>query len=427
MDDFRRFPKGTTRQLIDYNRFLSLTNSKVFLCIDRGILEVCRYLLNSRGTWRTTYYTGVSASGYTIPTATQFETLTNAIAEANKDMASCDEIVASLDNIALQIANLGSDGGCCVVGGDTPLDEYNDSTAESFPGSSDTPPPGFSTIEEYLDYKCNAAKWIFDQYVGTLRNWAGLAGTIGGLTIAVIVGLVLLTVPPVGLTIILSAMATLTAINFGLLGGLSDIADEMETDEASILCDLYNAGSTEAAAQVLRNAAAAAITSLSLSPEATWLAITDNLASNEGCKVLLERDETIVGYGGDCSECGPGQIIQIIPFNGASATATSGEFLVGQTTVVVSVESANLFGFTRENVALDGGGFTRVLEVIDIDTESGLTTIRVNMPGDTDNDYSPASLIGEIFENTAFHFINITGGSSDSLQSFTLTLVATNP
>lgn len=429
MDDFRKFSTNK-RQIINFNNVMELSGSKQFICIDKGVLAIMRYLLNTRGSWRTTYRVSyVDKIGYMMPTEAQFNELLNLIGEANVDMSTCDEIVTALNGIASQIASragYGSGSGCCVVGGDTDITDVNDNSGENIPGGAGTPPPGFSTMEEYEDYKCDAANWIFDQYIGTLRNWAALSGTLGGLTIAVIAGLLLLTVPPLGLTLILSALGVLVGIDFLLLGALSDIADEMETNRDDTVCQIYGSGSTSVAAGVLQTAAQTAISSLSLDPEATFMVITDNLASNQGMEVLITRTEEIVGYGGDCSGCDAAQIIQIIPWSGQSATVLEGEFLIGQTTVVQSVASTSLLGATRENMVLDGGGFDRVIQIIDVQVDSGLTTIRVNMPGNTDNDFAPASLIGMEFTAEAFHFINVTN-PGDSLQSFTMTFVATNP
>ena len=109
-EDFRRYPASDTRQLIDYNRFMSLTGEKVFICLDRGVLEIAKYFLNSRGGWRTTYVKEYGQVGYTMPTVEEFENIKQAIAEGNLDMASCDDIVAALQGIQGAIEAGGSGG-----------------------------------------------------------------------------------------------------------------------------------------------------------------------------------------------------------------------------------------------------------------------------------------------------------------------------
>ena len=115
MTDFRRFPGGSSRQLIDYNRFVSLTGEKVFICLDRGVMEAARYLLNSRGSWRTTWVKEyVGTIGYNMPTEAEFEIVENAIAEANEDMSSCDDLVNAIQGVTAAITSTaGSSGSGC--------------------------------------------------------------------------------------------------------------------------------------------------------------------------------------------------------------------------------------------------------------------------------------------------------------------------
>jgi hypothetical protein len=53
------------------------------------------------------------------------------------------------------------------------------------PPSGQTPPPGFDTWQDYLNYKCNVANWIFDsiqeffgQTGNTLEDLLTLSGTL---------------------------------------------------------------------------------------------------------------------------------------------------------------------------------------------------------------------------------------------------------
>lgn len=301
MSDTREYPKGNSRQIMDYNRFLSLTGNKIFLCLDAGIIQVCKYLLNSRGGWRTSYATEWRDFEYVLPTETEFQVLTNAIAEANIDMASCDDIVTALQGIQGAIQQQASSGGCgCVGSGDDDVTSVNDTPSQDIPPSGDWAEHGFPSEAAYDEHRCGAAQYVIDGYVGTLRNWGGLAGTIGGLTLAVITGLLLLTVPPVGLMLIMAALGTLVGINFALLSSLTSIAQEIE-DNTDLLCDLYNAGTTEEAADIIRAAAAAAITDLALSPAATFQQITDNLISNEALEAMFNPAGPTAEA--DCSSC----------------------------------------------------------------------------------------------------------------------------
>lgn len=301
MSDTREYPKGNSRQIMDYNRFLSLTGNKIFLCLDAGIIQVCKYLLNSRGSWRTSYATEWRDFEYVLPTETEFQVLTNAIAEANIDMASCDDIVTALQGIQGAIQQQTGGGGCgCVGSGDDDVTSVNDTPSQPIPPPEDWEELGFPSEEAYNGHRCGSAQYVIEAYTGTLRNWAGLFGMTGGLTLAVISGLLLLTVPPVGLILIMAALGTLVGINIGLLASLTNIAEAIEAD-SELLCDLYNAGDTEEAADIIRAAAAAAITGLGLVPAATFQQITDNLISNEALEAMFSPSGPTSEA--DCSGC----------------------------------------------------------------------------------------------------------------------------
>lgn len=303
-EDFRRYTSGSTRQLIDYNRFMSLTGEKVFLCLDRGVLEIAKYFLNSRGGWRTSYVKEYGPVGYIMPTEEEFQNITQAIAEANIDMASCDDIITALNGIRDAIGSTsGSTGGCCPIDGNTDVTDVNDGESESVP-EGESYPDGFSSREEYDDYRCKAAYYIIRGYIGTLRNWAGLFGTLGGLTLAVITGLLLLTVPPAGLILIMAALGILVGSDFALLAVLSDIAQGIEDDIDALACEVYNATSTEDAAEAIRDKAYEVILALAPPLEITFKQVTDNLISNDQCEVLITNNPTIATLPEeDCSAC----------------------------------------------------------------------------------------------------------------------------
>jgi hypothetical protein len=310
MDDFRRFPSGETRQIIDYNRFVALTGTKVFICLDKGVLEIAKYLLNTRGFWRSTYVKQyVGTIGYNMPTVEEFQAIQSAIAEANLDMASCDDIVEAINGITAAVTASSSSGGgsgCgCIGSGDDSLGSVSDYPNATIPPHSEWEDLGFASQEAYESHSCNAAQYILQNYIATLRNWAGLFGTVGGLTIAVVAGLLLLTVPPVGLMLIVAALGLLVGTDIGVLINLSTIADTLEEQIDDLRCQLYNAADTDAAAAVIRDAAAAAVMDLSLGAlESTFVTITDNLISNEQLSILFSPIADTGGVtGADCTAC----------------------------------------------------------------------------------------------------------------------------
>lgn len=307
MTDFRRFPKSETRQLIDYNRFASLTGTKLLICLDKGVIEIARYLLNTRGSWRTTYVKNyVGTIGYEMPTEAEFNEVLHAIAESNEDMSSCTEIAEAINNLGVTLSSTSSSSGCgCVVDSGTDITDLGDQESEDVPSGSEFP-PGFSDRPEYDVYRCKAATHIVDGYIGTLRNWGGLTGVVGGLTVAIMVGLLLLTVPPLGLSIILGALGSLAIIDLGLFATLTLIADCLDDQREDLICQVYNSETAEGAVTVIQGAAAACIDDLDLGALAsTFQLITDNLISVEQANVLVTKSgEVDAGPSGDCSLCG---------------------------------------------------------------------------------------------------------------------------
>jgi len=223
-------------------------------------------------------------------------------------MSSCEDIVAALEGISAAIgasgsSTGGSSAGCgCIADGDTDVTEFNDGEGEEVP-EGETFPEGFTDRADFDEYRCKAAQYLIDNYVGTLRNWAGLTGMLGGLTLAVITGVALLTVPPIGLALILASLGILVSIDIELLVSLSSIADGVE-DDSELLCEVYSAGSSAAAAQAIRDSASEVIDGLALSIPDTYKQITDNLISNNQADILVNRDPAIDELpSADCSGC----------------------------------------------------------------------------------------------------------------------------
>jgi len=351
MSDFVEYPKGSSRQIIDYNRFMTLTGNKVFICLDKGVLEICKYLLNSRGSWRTTYVKEyVGTIGYIMPSEEEFQDITNAIAEANIDMASCDDIVTAIEGVTSAIGALSSgSGGCgCVGSGGDDVTSVNDGESQDVPEGGSYP-PGFSSRPEYDSYRCKFAVNILENYIQTLRNWGGLFGVVGGLTIAVITGLLLLTVPPAGLMLIMAAFGVLAGTDIGLLVNLSAIADEIEANIEELKCQIYNADSAEDVVSIIRNAASEAITVADPPFSETFLQITNNLINNDAANAIVDKDAAIDALPEeDCSECVELHW-QVEVVSGVGASIVSGSLA---TSVVLESAYVNLFGGDREYIQL---------------------------------------------------------------------------
>jgi len=249
MTELVRFPRGNARQIISFNRFEQLTGTKVFICIDRGILNIMRYLLNTRGTWPTTYSVSYAGDvGYYPPTDEQMSTLLNTIGEANEDMSTCEEITTELSGIKDAILSL-VEKPCCPSGSTTgsrgtgssqpPLNTYDQAETPT------TPPPGFDDMQQYWAHKCLAANDIINNLISDLQ---GLSGVVySGATPVGIVGalvLFLLTPIPFDELIALAAYLIYSAYSYTFLSQMSGAIDDGRAD---LLCTLYDSPSAEVA------------------------------------------------------------------------------------------------------------------------------------------------------------------------------------
>lgn len=255
-------------------------------------------------------------------------------------MACNDGAIAALEAIAAAIGAAQTGGSsCCVLGGETDVTDVDDGPGEDVPLGEEFP-PGFADRAEFDSYRCKASYWLIRNYTQTLRNWAGLFGTVGGLTIGVISALMLLTVPPVGLMVIVAALGVLVGVDIGLLIVLEQISDGIDEDIDELACCVYNASSSSDAAQCIRDKASEVIGELAPALAVTYEAITDNLISNDQADVLVNKDPSIDALPEeDCSACEP--TCSLILEHG---TLVSGSMDEPGTVVIDSVEVTGRHG-----------------------------------------------------------------------------------
>lgn len=238
MDDFKRFPKTQTRQLIDFNRFMSLTGDKIFICLDRGVMEIMRYLLNTRGSWRSTYVKEyVGTVGYMMPTEEEFNAVQDAIGEANIDMSSCDDLVNALLDIKAAIVDLSGGGGCgCGSSGAGGSEAGADPWSPG--GDPDAYPPGFASKEDYDGHKCRAAAKIVGDIIADLQSISVIS--IAGLTLTAIAGLilaVLATPVPFDDILVIAGVLLFSVLSVSNIANLSSDLNDAYDD---LVCALLN-------------------------------------------------------------------------------------------------------------------------------------------------------------------------------------------
>ncbi len=238
-------------------------------------------------------------------TLSTLELTSNCAPNINVESATPDIKVECAPDVNVSCGPGGGSGG---IPGDIPLDQIGDGPQGDEPDRGSDPPGGFDTWDEFDEYKCQAANWVFDKYTDTLGNLAAFSGVVGGLTLAVVAGILLLTVPPVGLVAIMVALSVLIGIDIGLCANFTDIKGALESDRQNIVCGLFNATDTQAAIAVLNNATDSIIDNLShpVTVREQLKHACRNLLWNDNTRLLFEFDEEIAAYTGsvDCSSCG---------------------------------------------------------------------------------------------------------------------------
>ncbi len=190
--------------------------------------------------------------------------------------------------------------------------------------TSDIPPsdgsisvgPGekFPTQEAYYNAKCNVANGIFDTILGSV-DWldsnvtALLAGGFGGVTSALLFGLVIS--GPVGWGVIL-AEATIGAISAMIVGyvlNFDDISDALGEQHTELVTALYNAGNAlQASENFITELDNAATPTTALEQELVSLMLTNSVLNQ-----LFDIGDTVVSYDSpDPVVCG--SVLQRWPF-----------------------------------------------------------------------------------------------------------------
>lgn len=308
MDDFKRFPKTQSRQLIDYNRFLDLTGEKVFICLDRGVMEIMRYLLNTRGSWRSTYVKEyVGTVGYMMPTEEEFNAVQDAIGEANIDMSACSDIVDALSGIKDAIDNLAfqASSSSCGCGGGSGGSGTNEAEPNPWEngGDPDAYPPGFSSSSQFSNHKCRAAAKIVRDIISDLQSISVIS--ITGLTLTAIGGLILAVLAtPVPFDDILVIAGVLL---FSVLASsyIATLSSELNDIYDELVCALLNGeDATESRAGII-TVIQDVIADMGLSsPEESALnTIADSVVTYDAINRMYEPGEQYeIDYTCDCGE-----------------------------------------------------------------------------------------------------------------------------
>lgn len=237
MPEFTRYPKGSSRTLINFNRVIDQLDNAgdIILCLPIGLVGIIRMLLKDRGSWRSSYVIEQDDFGYTKPTFAEFEPVQNAIDDFLREtnVMNCQGFIQALNDIASAIRS----SSCCAPGQNT---SYVDDDGVIYYGSQQpvSKPTEFgegqefATEEEFSSHLCSAANNIVSGLILSLNNWSilSLASlTAGGLIVAIFVAN-----PPLGLFIALAAAGFAFAV-------FSQIAGYISSHRGEWVCAIYNA------------------------------------------------------------------------------------------------------------------------------------------------------------------------------------------
>jgi hypothetical protein len=239
-----------------------------------------------------------------------------------RDM-SCD-IEAGLEAIAEALGDLSINVSC---GGGTGVvrciqDLDNDELlgpGESEQGSpvTDPPPDGFATWEEYFDYKCKAAAFIWDlerKHMVALRTFdlISLTAAIVGPVIAGLAGVLPAAFTPAGFVVFVASVVAIGVVAAWSWTYMDQMIDWWDDNKQDIVCSLYNSGSSVEAVSGLSNALEDAIQAIvawgALEPVSETIAgllgeAFAQLAGNGVVEPLFKAVVAAQNYAAECEEC----------------------------------------------------------------------------------------------------------------------------
>lgn len=205
------------------------------------------------------------------------------------------------------IVNCGGGGNYQIFDGATTLDQMSGSEVVNAPDPEEDPPSGFSSWEEYYTYLCNAANYVLDNVLGTFSNMATLTGVSGAIALGVVIGLLIVTVPPIGIMAALAALTAIATIDLALFGTFNTLVSDLTEQREEIICGLYTATDTEVANSVIIDACSTLINSYTLSEavKTHFNNFVTAIVTNDATKCLFEYDENAAAYNGEtaCDEC----------------------------------------------------------------------------------------------------------------------------
>lgn len=257
--------------------------------------------------WQSRVWVEAEGENYLTVDDTQFEEFQNWVSDMRIHLGDFAMIEDILQEISDRIQAL-VDKPCCPDGGTTGSRGTGSTQAPPNPydqeATPEDPPEGFEDMEAFEGHKCNAAADIVNALQADLLSLSALTYAAQPPTgiVAVLIG-ILLTPIPYDDMIALAAYLIYTAISYSFL---AEMAAQMEEDEQTIICSLYNAATVEGARAAIEDALQEIADAQGwTSPQVAFvMGAIDYFLTNDSLNKLFE-DIPTVSQDADCSECEP--------------------------------------------------------------------------------------------------------------------------
>jgi hypothetical protein len=309
MPEYRYFPKGQTRTIIDYNAIIDLIalGQCAMVCLPVSVVGIIRKLLLDRGLWRTTYVLSYDDMGYYIPTEVEFNPIRQEILSALQeleDMSCSSDFRLGLADVANAIRAL-ANAQCCSNIGVTIYQGTDEEGGVIFgteppgnPGNPETDPPpdGYDTWEEWYAQLCQNIHALVDSFVTTLSNLSYLSVFNLGLLVSAVGAFILM--PPAISPMLLYWLAQLVLS----LSTLRDLGDWIAANKSELVCAIYNAGDAAAAQTAIRGVLSDGLTAASVDPtlHPTIISIAMALLSTDTLNQLYDGSMVVSYPGAEC-------------------------------------------------------------------------------------------------------------------------------
>lgn len=310
------------------------------VCLSDRQCAIIRDMVYPAATWRTRFCRRVYGQTFTAgdPTIRQehlkeVDDLLYQIGGASN--MACTELIQALVDLATALAtasggqtvvNCGSCGGSenptavatlagCV--GQLPAESLLPAEDIEEPSGYGEPPEGWDTWEEYRSYKCQAAHWVVDTLIASLRNF-GVANLIGAslsLVSATVLGglgaLAGILAPPAFLAIVAS-LVQLELLASGAAQLLRQVSDNVAVHRSELICAMYKSGSAADAVELLNSALEDAVEGVVYGAAFEALAgpiggllggLVASMVDMGVTRVMWQLTADVVYYGADCSTC----------------------------------------------------------------------------------------------------------------------------